>query len=221
MGTRERVLGVLACVPMLAAILLLRSVEPFPQDWLYRSNPHFWANLLRAITLFVGGGIIGLATYTMLKSIRAEDTVTGGHPRKQLYRHVTLIAAGHGLLMVSTLFYIRERINFPLSPATPVVLIGLGLTVWALRQMLGYQNSRLRTFHAAKQVIAVIEPSASPHQHLCIRAVGSMEAMSIEEWVGGFEGGALVRMTIERVEEIGEPKVPWRTRIARRLGIGA
>lgn len=204
---RERTfLIAVAITPVVMAVVMVQAAEPFPRDWLHTDNPHFWANMLRAVTFFLGGLIIGLITYTMVMSISRETTVSGGHPRRKLYRHVTLIAAGHGMLMVSVLFYIRERVNFGLSPATPCVILGLVATIAALQQMISYQNSRLRTFHAAKQIIGVIQPSEEDERDLVITPVGSTEPVALREWIGGFEGGVLARMTIEKVEEVGQPR---------------
>lgn len=215
----ERVLVIIAAMaPIVVAVVLIQLSEPFPDDLLTWGNPHFWANLLRTATFFLGGVVIGLIAYTMVRSFRAEATVTGGHPRRMLYRHVSFIAGGHGLLMMSTLFYIRERVNYALSPATPCVIIGLAMTLYALRQMIGYQNSRLRTFHSAKQILGVIVPSDESGQDLCIRAVGSTEPMPLREWISEFEGGVLARMTIEKVEELGEPKKPKKPRRWRGAG---
>jgi hypothetical protein len=108
--------------------------------------------------------------------------------------------------MVSTLFYIRERDQLPAVARDAGRARRIRGDDLAMRQMLGYQNSRLRTFHAAKQVLAVIEPSGGPDHHLCLRAVGSTEAMSIEAWVAEFQDSPLCRLTIERVEEVGEPR---------------
>jgi hypothetical protein len=207
----------IALIPTVLASLTVLVVEPLPHHWLSPSNPHFAANLLRAFVFFLGGSVIGLVSYVMVKATVAEATVTGGHPRRKLYRHVSAISFGHGILMVALLFFVRERINNPLSPATPVVLVGFAATLYALREMLGYQNSRLREFHAAKQVFAFIEPAEEDGQHhLCLRAVGSTESMSIERWVEEFQGGKLCRMTIEKVEELGQPSDGGRRRWWRR-----
>lgn len=194
---------IVSLFPAFCAFGLLLSVEPLPSGWLATTNPHFAANLLRAFALFLCGLVIGLITVVLLKSMRAEGTVSGGHPRKKLYRHVTLISVAHGVLISTLLFYIRERINFPLSPATPIVFLGLVLTIVALGLMLSYQNSRLQTFHAAKQILGIISPaSPASKADFVITAVGSTEPTSLREWVEGFSGGTLARMTIEKVEEI-------------------
>lgn len=194
---------VVAILPILAGALLVQFTEPFPGDWLSYTNPHFWANMLRAITFFLGGAILGLIAYTMVKSIWAEGTVTGGHPRKKLYNHVTLVASGHGLLIVTLLFYVRERINLPLSPATPLALVGLVLTIIALRLMISYQNSRLRSNNAAKQILGTITRMPGHGRDICVTAVGSMEAMRLDDWVNEFDDGVLVKLTVEKIEEVG------------------
>lgn len=202
--TRSVVYVLVGMLPMVAAFVLLLVVEPFPSDWLDPANEHYWANLLRAFALLVGGVVLGLIAYTMVRSVYAEDTVTGGHPRKLLYRHVTVIASAHGFLVLTLLFYVRERVNHQLSAATPVAFIGLFGTIYALALMIGYQNSRLRKFHVAKQILGTV----APEEHdgtpaLCIHPVGAMQPMSLAEWLHEFETGELVRLTVEKVEEVG------------------
>jgi hypothetical protein len=192
-----------AFLPMTAAVVLVQATEPFPKHWLDPSNDHFAANLLRAISFFCGGVLIGVVCYTMWRAILSENSVTGGHPRRKLYQHIIALACGTGLMIVSVLFYIRERINFGLSPATPVVLASFVLTFYGLGRMIAYQNSRLRSFHAAKQIIGVIEPSDEEGHDLCVKALGSTEPVALRDWVSEFEGGVIARMTIEKVEEVG------------------
>lgn len=203
---KRRLLELVAFVPITVAFLLVQFAEPFPRRWLSPHNPHIWANLLRALSFLLAGMVLGMIAYTLIRSIEAERTVSGGHPRKKLYRHVTLISCAHGLLVASLLFYIREKIDTALSPATPVVLVGLVGTFVALKLMLSYQNSRLQRFHSAKQVLGVIEPADEETHDLCIRVVGATEPIRLRDWVGEFEGGVLSRLTIEKVEEHPEPE---------------
>lgn len=190
-----------AVAPIFIGALLVQASEPFPHDMLHPSNPQFWANVLRVCTFFSGGVILGLIAYVMALAIRAETTVSGGHPRVLLYQHVSYIAFGHGVLIVGLLFFIRERINQPLSPATPVVVLGLVLTTWALVRMLAYQNSRLRRHHSAKQVLGRVIAVAD--RDLCLRVSGSEEEMALVAWLDEYTDGDLVRLTVEKIEEAG------------------
>lgn len=203
--TRRLTLYAIACLPVLAGMVLVEFAEPFPADWLNPDNPHYWANVLRALAFLLGGVVLGMIAYVMAKSIAAETKVSGGHPRVKLYNHVTLVALGHGVLMVTLLFYIRERVNQPLSPATPVAISGLALTIFALSQMLSYQNSRLRKFHSAKQVLGAISRDTSDDDaQLSMTVYGSTEQMHLDRWLDSFDTGELVRLTVEKVEEQGD-----------------
>lgn len=200
--TLRNLLRTAAFTPIIVAFTLVQITEPFPRGWLSSVNPHFWPNVIRALTFGFAGVVLGMITYTLLRSIGAERTVSGGHPRKRLYQHVTVISVAHGFLIATLLFYIRERVNNDLSPATPVALVGLIGTFAALALMLSYQNSRLRTFHAAKQVIGIIERAPENGNDLLLKVMGSTEAMPLREWLHEFEGGVLCRMSIEKVEEM-------------------
>lgn len=199
----------LSFIPATVGLLGVMLSEPFPHGWLSASNPHYWPNLLRAATFMIGGVILALVSYTMLHSVTAETGVTGGHPRRRLYQHITLISLGHGLLVLTLMFYVRDRINQPLSPATPFAVAGLIVTVVALQRMLAYQNSRLRRFHSAKQIIGIIE-AAEGDADLQITAVGSVEVVGLRDWIKEFEGGAMVRFTAEKVEETSDDTSVYR-----------
>lgn len=189
----------LAALPTLIAVGAVESTEPFPHGWLDHSNPQFWPNVLRALAFVLGGFVLGMIGYVVLRGRNAERSVSGGHPRRRLYQHVTVISFSQGVLVTTVLFYIRDRINDPLSPGTPLAIVGLlGVTV-GLALMLSYQNSRLRSFHAAKQVLGVIERRAD--DELCIRVTGSNEQTPLRDLLAEYEGGALARLSIEKVEE--------------------
>jgi hypothetical protein len=198
---RRYLLYALALMPTAFAFALLQLSEPLPRHWLDPAAPYYWENVVRAFVLLLGGLTLGMISFTMLMSIRAEATVTGGHPRKKLYNHVTFIALGHGILMVTLLFYVRGRVDLPLSPATPFALVGLVCTIVALALMLSYQNSRLKRFHSAKQVLGTLELGGD--RRLCVRVKGSLEPMSLERWLASYDTGELVRLTVEKVEELG------------------
>lgn len=200
----------LSTLPVIAAVLIVQAAEPLPANWLDPTNPHYWANLLRAFAFLNGGLVVGMVVYTMARSVDAEQTVTGGHPRRLLYRHVTIIAAAHGLLILTLLFYVRDRINAPLSPGTPLSLLGMFATQYALALMMSYQNSRLRRFHSAKMVLGTVEPEKiDGRRTLCITPVGSTEHMSVDRWLDQFDTGELVRLTVEKVEEVGVAGRIW------------
>jgi hypothetical protein len=200
---------VISALPIFAAFIFVQLAEPFPHGWLQTSNPHYWPNLLRSFTFLLGGGIIGMVVYTMVQAIGAESSVTGGHPRVVLYRYVSVIAGSHGMLMLTLMFYVRERINAPLSPATPFALAGMLATVYALLLMLKYQNSRLRRFHTAKQVYGMLEHRPGDRSTLCMHVYGSPEPMSFDDFVAGYDTGELVRLTVEKVEELPEGTGRW------------
>lgn len=217
--TRGGLYVLISALPIIAAFLVIQAVEPFPRHWLDPTNRHYWANLMRAFALLNGGLILGMIVYTMVRAVTAESTVTGGHPRKLLYRHVTVIASSHGFLILTLMFYIRGRVDQPLSFATPVAFLGLWGTIYALAMMIAYQNSRLRRFHAAKQVLGTIAPEDDHEGRptLCIHPVGSTEHMSLEEWLSSFETGELVRLTVEKVEEIGVEGPMYRRKKGEKL----
>lgn len=189
----------LVALPTLIAVGAVESTEPFPHGWLDHANLHFGANVLRAVAFVIGGFVLGMIGYVVLRGRNAERSVSGGHPRRRLYQHVTVIAFSQGLLVTTVLFYIRDRINDPLSPGTPLALVGLFGVIGGLALMLSYQNSRLRNFHAAKQVLGVIE--RRDDDELCIRVVGSTEQLPLRDLLAEYEGGALARLSIEKVEE--------------------
>lgn len=192
-------------VPSVAAWLVIQLSEPFPHGWLDPSNPQIWPNRLRAFAFLLGGAILALVAYVMLRSVRAEDTVSGGHPRRKLYQHISLISLGHGLLMMTLLFYIRDRINDSLSPGTPFALSGMLFTIVALQRLLSYQNSRLHRYHSAKQVIGTIRNrDPSDDGFLVVQPHGSLEPIGLHEWLDGYNRGEIVRMTVEKVEEYPE-----------------
>lgn len=198
------VLVVVTLVPLATGVGLLAVFRPPPSDWLTPGNPDYWPNVLRAFTFLLGGMGLGMIGYTMGCAMVTERTVRDGHPRRKLYYHITVIACAHGLLLDSLLFYVRARIDSPLSPATPVAFLAVVLTVVGLALMIAYQNSRLRSYHGAAQVLATIQAEQGedvPYPHLMLRVYGSEEPISIEAWLDSFCEGELVRLTVEKVEE--------------------
>jgi hypothetical protein len=160
-----------------------------------------FSNLVSSVTLFAAGTAIYMAIYTMVCSWKAESGVTAGHPRRRLYRHITVIAAFHVWLMVGFAITISLNWNTPLRWYTPFGLVGYLGTIYGLWLMISYQNTRLSYFHSAKMVVGTVEPSEEPEQDVAIHVVASPEPMAMRDFVADFVGAPLCRVYIEKVEE--------------------
>lgn len=194
--SRSLIYVVAAFAPMVFAVVLVAVAEPFPSGWLDPSNPHYWPNLLRAFTFLCGGIALGMIGYTMTMAVRVESKVMAGHPRKLLYRHVTFISVAHAALLLTMLFYIRDRIDRQLSPATPLALVALMGTIYALALMIQYQGSRLQINSApARKLLVEVKELAGDEMRVA--------AVESEGGLVDFHVGELVRLTVEHVATVG------------------